>query len=139
VELHNAPPGVDEYVRLRAQAGLTPKTPEQARPALVNSWAWAHVRVDGQAVSMGRVIGDGGWYFHIADMATLPDHQRRGYGRAVLAELLRLIETGAPADPWVTLFADPAGRPLYESMGFVPTAGGCHGMEMRGSGRGPRG
>lgn len=25
----------------------------------------------------GRVIGDGGWYFHIVDMATQPDHQRR--------------------------------------------------------------
>jgi len=33
---------------------------------------------------MGRVIGDGGWYFHIVDMAVLPEHQRRGLGDAVL-------------------------------------------------------
>jgi hypothetical protein len=26
---------------------------------------------------MGRVIGDGGWYFHVVDMAVLPEHQRR--------------------------------------------------------------
>jgi ribosomal protein S18 acetylase RimI-like enzyme len=34
---------------------------------------------------MGRTIGDGGWYLHIADIATDPAHQRRGIGRAVVA------------------------------------------------------
>ncbi|WP_370260313.1 hypothetical protein [Cryobacterium sp. TMT3-29-2] len=33
---------------------------------------------------MGRIIGDGGWYFHIADMATLPEFQGRGLGRRSL-------------------------------------------------------
>lgn len=137
MEIHREPPGLREYLRLRAESGLTPKTEAQARPALANSWAWVHVRVDGAAVSMGRVIGDGGWYFHIADMATLPGHQRRGYGRAVLAELLKIIDDSAPEDPWVTLFADPAGQALYESLGFVPTRHGCRGMEM-GHRRDPR-
>ena len=72
MDLPSEPPTVDEYVRLRREAGLTVRTKEQARPALKNSWLWVTVRIDGQAVAMGRVIGDGGWYFHIADMATLP-------------------------------------------------------------------
>jgi ribosomal protein S18 acetylase RimI-like enzyme len=138
VEVHHEPPSLTEYLRLRAESGLTPKSEAQAQPALSNSWAWVHIRVDGTAVAMGRVIGDGGWYFHIADVATLPSHQRRGYGRAVLAELLKIIDASAPDDPWVTLFADPAGRPLYESMGFVATRHGCRGMEMGGAGRDPR-
>ena len=31
-------------------------------------------------VGMGRLLGAGGWYFHVLDMAVLPDHQRRGLG-----------------------------------------------------------
>ena len=45
---------------------------------------------------MGRIIGDGGWYFHVADMATLPDHQRRGLGVLVLSTLLERIAEHAP-------------------------------------------
>jgi GNAT superfamily N-acetyltransferase len=87
-----------------------------------------HVRVDNEAVAMGRVIGDGGWYFHIADMATLPAHQRKGIGRLVLQTLLDRIHEAAPGTPWITLFADEPGVPLYRSMGFVDS--GCRGMEL---------
>jgi len=128
VLLFSEPPRVEEYVRLRRESGLTPRTPEEAEPALHNSWAWVHVRIDDQAVAMGRVIGDGGWYFHIADMATLPAYQRRGPGRTVLRALLDRIHEAAPGTPWVTLFADAAGVPLYQSMGFADS--GCQGMEL---------
>lgn len=42
---------------------------------------------------MGRVIGDGGWYFHIIDMAVLPEHQHRGLGNAILTWLLDRIRS----------------------------------------------
>jgi GNAT superfamily N-acetyltransferase len=76
---------------------------------------------------MGRVIGDGGWYF-IIDMATLPDHQRRGLGAAVLDHLLAETRDRAPEGAWVNLLADPAGRKLYASRGFTETAPGSIGM-----------
>ena len=69
---------------------------------------------------MGRVIGDGGWYFLIADMATLPDHQRRGLGDAILKRLLAKIKAeAAPGEAYVTLMADEPGRKLYQKHGFV--------------------
>jgi hypothetical protein len=73
-ELHPLPPSIDDYLYLREVAGLSPKTVEQARGAVANSWAFCHVRetISGRAVAMGRTLGDGGWYFHIADMATAP-------------------------------------------------------------------
>ncbi len=79
---------------------------------------------------MGRVIGDGGWYFHVADMATLPDHQGRGLGRRVLVDLLAQIHDAAPSGAYVTLMADAPGRRLYESMGFVETAPHSLGMRL---------
>ena len=79
---------------------------------------------------MGRVIGDGGWYFHIADMATLPEHQKKGLGQAVLEALLAKIREEAPPRPYVTLMADEPGRPLYAKLGFVETAPHSLGMML---------
>ncbi|MGV3712449.1 GNAT family N-acetyltransferase [Pseudolysinimonas sp.] len=121
-ELSPTPPSVNEYVRLRAESGLSPKTPEQAALASAGSWAF-HRALDetGATVAMGRVLGDGGWYFHLADMATLLAHQRRGLGRHILDALVAEIRDRAPAGAYITLLADPPGVPLYRAAAFVPT------------------
>ncbi|MGC3955417.1 MAG: GNAT family N-acetyltransferase [Propionicimonas sp.] len=116
------PPSWQDYLMIRSEAGLSPRNREQAIAAVANSWAFCHLRDGaGQAVAMGRVIGDGGWYFHLADIATLPTHQRRGLGGQVMSWLLEQIASRAPDDPYVTLIADPPGQPLYRRFGFVPT------------------
>lgn len=114
-------PPVAAYLRLRSESGLTPRHEAQAVPALAGTWWGCHVVHDatGEVVAMGRVIGDGGWYFHVADMATLPDHQRRGLGDLVLSTLLARIGEVAPPGAFVTLMADPPGRRLYARHGFT--------------------
>lgn len=117
------PPPLDDYLRLRRDSGLQPKTAAQGAPALANSWSFCHVRTtSGEVVGMGRVIGDGGWYFLIADMATDPAHQRKGVGRAVIEWLIADIERRAPAGALVSLMADPPGVRLYESVGLRDAA-----------------
>lgn len=126
------PPAVEDYLDLRRRAGLTPTSRAQAEAALPGSWAACHVVGDaGRAVGMGRVLGDGGWYFHVVDMAVLPEHQRRGLGDAMLADLLGRIRTGAPPGAYVNLLADPPGRRLYARHGFTGTAPGSIGMAQR--------
>lgn len=129
-DLVRTPPSLEDYLHLRIASGLTPTSSEQGAGALAGSWRWSVVRSGGRAVAMGRVIGDGGWYFHIADMARLPEHQGRGLGRRVLTDLLAQIAECAPADPYVTLMADAPGRRLYASMGFVETAPTSLGMRL---------
>jgi GNAT superfamily N-acetyltransferase len=131
--LVNGPPPVAAYLRLREQAGLSPKTEAQASAALPGSWFACHVVHDesGVTVGMGRVIGDGGWYFHLVDMAVLPEHQRRGLGNVILTALLDQIRREAPADAYVNLLADAPGRRLYRRHGFVETAPHSVGMAMR--------
>ena len=80
---------------------------------------------------MGRIIGDGGWYFHIADMAVLPEHQRKGLGDVILKTLLAKIRAEAPeGKPYVNLFADKPGLKLYARNGFVDGAPKETGMVM---------
>jgi ribosomal protein S18 acetylase RimI-like enzyme len=131
--LVDGPPPAEAAMALRARSGLTPKSLEQCALAMAGSWAAVNVVADrdGEVVGMGRVIGDGGWYFHIADMAVLPEHQRRGIGDAVLTALIERIEAVAPPGAFVTLLADPPGRRLYERHGFVPTAPHSIGMALR--------
>ncbi|MEV7932651.1 N-acetyltransferase [Curtobacterium sp. NPDC089185] len=117
------PPPLDDYLRLRQDSGLSPKTTEQGAGAVAGSWSAVHVvDAEGVPVAMGRTIGDGGWYFHIADIATDPGHQRRGLGRAVVEWLVADIRSRAPEGAYVTLVGDPPGQRLYRSLGFEDVA-----------------
>ncbi|BBH64074.1 N-acetyltransferase [Actinoplanes sp. OR16] len=131
--LADGPPSLDAYLALRIDSGLTPPSREQAAAGLGGAWAAVHVihEESGATVGMGRVLGDGGWYFHIIDMAVSPDHQRRGLGDAVLTALLERIRRDAPAGAYVNLLADPPGRRLYERHGFRETAPHSLGMARR--------
>ncbi len=128
-----AAPSIADYVRLRRETGLTPKTEAQAAAALPGSLAVWHVvdEATGETVGMGRLLGDAGWYFHIVDMAVLPAHQRRGIGDAVLTAILDHIRQTAPAQAFVSLMADPPGRRLYDRHGFFETAPEHVGLALR--------
>jgi ribosomal protein S18 acetylase RimI-like enzyme len=126
-------PAVDVYLDLRASTGLSLKSVAQATAAFRGSWHAVYILYEprDEIVGMGRVIGDGGWYFHIADMAVLPRHQRKGLGDAILTALLKEIERRAPPGPYVNLVADEAGKKLYARHGFVETAPRSAAMEKR--------
>ncbi|MDQ1614888.1 MAG: hypothetical protein QOJ60_827 [Actinomycetota bacterium] len=131
--LVEGPPSVADYLALRRLSGLSPKSEEQVAAALPGSWFACHVTHEstGAAVGMGRLLGDGGWYFHVVDMAVLPDHQRRGLGDAILTTLLERIGRDAPPGAYVNLLADVAGRRLYSRHGFAETAPQSIGMALR--------
>ena len=130
-ELIAEPPTAEEYLLLRQRAGLGPKRLDQAEAAVRGGWAAVRViDPDGVTVGMGRVIADGGWYFHIVDMAVLPEHQRRGIGDAILTALIDRIRAEAPPGAWVNLLADPPGRRLYARHGFSETAPHSIGMAL---------
>ncbi|SDK96697.1 Acetyltransferase (GNAT) domain-containing protein [Lentzea albidocapillata subsp. violacea] len=126
------PPSVDDYLRLRKESGLSARTREEAENGINGAWAAAsviHVE-SGETAGMGRVLGDGGWYFVIIDMAVLPRHQRKGIGDAIMTALLERIRESSPGAQ-VSLLADPPGRRLYARHGFVESAPSSIGMWRR--------
>jgi GNAT superfamily N-acetyltransferase len=132
-ELISTAPAVSDHLMLRERAGLSRMGSRQAEAGLRGGWTACHVvhEPSGETVAMGRVIGDGGCFFQVVDMAVLPQHRRRGLGDAVLAYLLDRIRVEAPPGAYVSLLADPPGRRLYAKHGFRETAPSSIGMALR--------
>ena len=84
---------------------------ELAETETVSTWiAWdADQPVSVVWLSIGTRIG-------VWEMMTPPQHRRRGAARAVLTTALQ--QTWTPQTEGAFLWASPAGRPLYESLGF---------------------
>ena len=122
------PPSTDDYVRLRTITGLSKRSHDAAVAGLAGSWFAVHVRCNNDVVGMGRVIGDGGCFFQIVDIAVDPAHQRRGLGRRIMEALMERLRAAAPATAQVTLLADGDARHLYEQFGFKLSAPASHGM-----------
>lgn len=124
-------PALDDYLRLRIAAGLSPKTVEQAAAGLPNTWHGVTVVHEGRAIGMGRIIGDGGTAFQIVDIALEPAHHGKGLGKAIMAALMDHLNEHAPAGAYVSLIADGDARHLYAKYGFEPVMPASIGMAMR--------
>lgn len=125
--LYPETPSVDDYLRPRRIAGLTPRSIAAAEIGLPHTVAAVVVRRDQVVVGMGRAIGDG-LFFQIVDIAVDPEHQKKGIGKAIMAGLMEQLEKRATAEAYVSLIADGDARHLYAQFGFVPTAPASIGM-----------
>jgi ribosomal protein S18 acetylase RimI-like enzyme len=120
-------PTVGDYRRLRLAAGLTARSEEAAAAGLPKTVVSVVVRHGGEAVGMGRAIGDG-LFYQIVDIAVQPEHQGRGIGKAIMSHLLDELRGVAPAEAYISLIADGEANKLYEQYGFKPTAPASIGM-----------
>jgi len=121
-------PDVETYRRLRRVSGLSEKTIEAAERGLPGTIHAVTVQWNGQTVGMGRIIGDGGCFYQITDMAVEPAHQGKGLGKAVMQALIEHLRANAPQSAYVSLIADGPAKHLYEKFGFKDTAPASIGM-----------
>lgn len=112
-------PSVDDYLRIRLEAGLSRKTEEAATLGLKNSLFAVTVICEGEAIGIGRVIGDGGCFFEIVDIAVLPQHHKKGVGKRIMEALMAYIYEHAPKSAYVSLIADHGTPSFYENFGFT--------------------
>lgn len=82
----------------------------------------------GEPIGMGRVIGDGGCFFQVVDIAVLPEHQGKGLGKRIMAEIMAYLKQHVPVSGYVNLIADGEARHLYAQFGFRLTAPRSTGM-----------
>jgi GNAT superfamily N-acetyltransferase len=122
-------PDAGDYCRLRSVAGMSPKTLEAARKGLPNTLYGVSLRVDGELVGMGRIIGDGGCFYTVVDIAVAPPWQGQGLGKRIMSALDAWLRRNAEPSAYVTLVADGDARFLYSKYGFVETAPASVNME----------
>ena len=124
-------PGAREFVALRAAAGLSVNTIAAAEAGLRGSWYSVCVRVGAELIGMGRIIGDGGCFFQIVDIAVRPDYQGQGIGYGIMERLMKRLREDAPESAYVSLIADGGASRLYSKFGFEFTAPASAGMALR--------
>jgi len=128
VELVERFPGAEDYCRLRADAGMAPRTIEAARRGLPNTLYGVSLLCNEEVVGMGRVIGDGGCFFIVVDIAVAPALQGQGLGKRIMGALDDWLRANAPVSAVVSLAADGDAKHLYARYGFVDTTDGANGQ-----------
>ena len=118
-ELREEIPDVSDYINIRLKAGLSRKSEEAAKIGLPNSLYSVAVYYNQEPIGIGRVIGDGGCFFEITDMAVLPEHQKKGVGAIIMKALVGYLNTNAPSTAYVSLMADHGTPMFYEKFGFT--------------------
>lgn len=119
VELVERFPDAEDYRRLREAAGLSRKSAEAAGRGVSGTLYGVSLLRDGEVVGMGRVIGDGGCFYFVVDIAVAPALQGQGLGGRVMRALDAWLRTNAPATAHVSLIADGDAKHLYAKYGFA--------------------
>ena len=107
----------------------------EAMPAsLAASLAGVVVLDAGQPIAMGRVVGDGAFYFYVQDVVVAPEHQGQdvvvapehqgqGVGGRIVESLVEQVERIGPPKSFIGLFAAGRAAALYERLGFAAHPG----------------
>lgn len=89
---------------------------------------WFAARTSGgELVGVVRVLDDGGLYASVWDLLVHPDRRGNGIG----TRLMELALDACGDRRLVALVATPAGRALYEQLGFVTESHGHAAMYLR--------
>lgn len=118
-------PSPAEYVALRAATGLGERSEAAAARALPATLQAVTVWWQGHLIGMGRLVGDGGCFVQLVDMAVLPEWQGQGVGGEILTRLMDWAETHLPESCHLSLVSSVEAEPLYRSAGFER----CLGMD----------
>ena len=105
-----------ELSELYRIAPLGDKPPDSLRVVFGNSRFVALVHDGDALVGAGRVLADGLDCAYIADVAVHPDHQGRGLGRAIIADLVEQ----SSGHRRIILYANPGKEGFYAKLGFLP-------------------
>lgn len=127
-------PGVPtpaEYLMLRRLGELSLFSEEAAAEGLGGTLFGVMLVAEGEAIGMGRVVGDGGLFFQIVDIVVHPSYRGAGHGKAIVGALMEWLRANAPETASVSLLADVPADALYAQFGFKETGPVTIGMARR--------
>lgn len=121
--------GATEMMALAEAVGFGPhRTLDRNERALKGSLFVATGRLHGQLIGLIRLVGDGAYVLHIAEMMVHPAHRRRGMGSRLVElaiDFAKGIATGTGDTLGeLTLFAAEEAESFYETHQFMSVPNG---------------
>lgn len=131
IEIHDDI-NVDEYNKLRVEAGWEIKNPLIVEKAIRNSTIKKRATYDSKTVGMARAIGDGMSYL-LVDVVVSSKYQKQGIGKKLVNSIIDAIknETMAGEYSTINLISIRGMEKFYESCGFEAVPFGYNGKGMR--------
>jgi len=124
-------PTVEEYNHVRQAGGLTVKDKVAAQQGLAHTLFGVCIIYNGATIGIGRVIGDGGLFYDIVDVAVVAEYQKKGVGKLIMDALMRYIDANARPSSLVCLMANKGIASFYERYGFKARDPDMPGMIIR--------
>ena len=130
-DIEEGAPDPETFLRLRAAAGMRPRSVKGASKGLGQELFSVVLRLEksGEIVGMGRIVGDGGTIFVICDMMVIESFQKKGGGTMIMDAIMGYLLEEAPPNSYINLMADVDG--FYEKWGFEPSLPRSRGMVLR--------
>lgn len=116
---------------MRRAAGLSVKDETAAARGLSNTLFAVCIVQNEVVVGIGRIIGDGGLFYDIVDIAVAAQHQQKGVGKMIMDSLMSYIDANAPPSSLICLMANKGVAPFYEKYGFKARDADMPGMIIR--------
>ena len=131
IEIHDDI-NVDEYNKLRVEAGWEIKSPLIVEKAIRNRTIIKKATYDSKTVGMARAIGDGMSYL-LVDVVVSSKYQKQGIGKKLVNSIIDAIknETMAGEYSTINLISIRGMEKFYESCGFEAVPFGYNGKGMR--------
>jgi ribosomal protein S18 acetylase RimI-like enzyme len=126
-----SPPTWQEYAQLFSSTGWMPVlkiSEDDLKGVFDGTWYWITAYQDENIVGVGRLLSDGVLYALICDIIVMPEHQNKGIGSAILAELVKKCREADIKRVW--LFAAPDKAGFYEKYGFSIRPSDAPGMQL---------
>ena len=112
---------LNTYLSLRQSVGWRDLTNAQAERALKGSLFTVAAWEEGQAVGMGRLVGDGAVICYIQDFIVTPKYQGKGVGQMIMERLIEYVEEIRLADTqmMLDLMCAKGREAFYEKYDFI--------------------
>ena len=117
-------------IQLRSSVGWDSLSEPTLTKALSHSIFFASIWYQGEAVAMGRIVGDGYQYFYLQDMIVDPAHQKQGLCQRITEHLISQVKSIAEPGAFFGLMAAANVASVYKKYGFVERPLHIPGMVM---------
>lgn len=131
IEFENALPTPEEYILLRSAVGWNLIDEDAMVKGVEASTYSVLAKSEDKIVGMGRIVGDGGIIFMLADVMVIPEYQGKGIGKKIVNRIMDWIRTNSVKGSLIWLFAAEGREGFYEKFGFRkrPFSGKGAGMQ----------